>query len=717
MYILGMNRLSKYIILTLFGMLLLGCEEGKFLSYDDYPVRSGDLSEMKYSTEKTEFSVWAPTASEARLMLFDSGREGHAYTLVPMSKDEEGTWHCVIEEDLMGKFYTFNVKIQDIWQGETPGINAKAVGVNGNRAAIIDWNETHPEGWENDVRPPLKSPADIVLYEMHHRDFSIHASSGIKNKGKYVALTEQQTTNADGLATGIDHLVELGVTHVHLLPSFDFATINERELEKNEYNWGYDPKNYNVPEGSYATDPNDPTSRIKEFKEMVLALHKAGIRVVMDVVYNHTHSVSESNFERTAPGYFYRQLSDGSYADGSACGNETASERPMMRKYMIESIKYWINEYHIDGFRFDLMGIHDSETMRLIQQAAHEIDPTIYIYGEGWSAIAPQLPMDSLAMKENIHTIPHVAAFSDELRDGLRGPFSDASQGAFLANIPGQEESIKFGLVGAIHHPQVDYSKVNYSEKAWALQPTQMISYVSCHDDHSLVDRLKETMPGENEQTLIRLNKLAQTIVFTSQGVPFIYAGEEVFRDKKGVSNSYQSPDSINAINWENKTKYADLFNYYKNLITLRKNHPAFRMGDADMVRKHLEFLPIEEENVIGFQLKDSANQDSWSEIVVLFNGQTNLVKVEVPRAQYKVVCMNGQINEEGLGYLYGPHVMVPAQSALIMYKSSDYVPVLTPAKETEDSKDDEALDGSVNSIEATVSSKDNQEEKIADDN
>ncbi len=669
-----MKSFKNLLTLSLVTILLIGCKKDKVLSYDDYPVRSGSLEEMVYSPEQTTFSVWSPTANEVRLMLFESGNEGHAYKSVPMEKDDEGTWHTVVTEDLMDKFYTFNVRIDDIWQGETPGINAKAVGVNGNRAAIIDWQATHPEGWESDVSPALHSPADIVLYEVHHRDFSIHSSSGVQNKGKYLAFTEKETTNADGLSTGIDHLIDLGITHVHLLPSYDFATIDEERLDDNVYNWGYDPKNYNVPEGSYATDPYNPTTRIKEFKEMVMALHKAGIRVVMDVVYNHTHSLTESNFERTAPGYFYRHTPDGAYADGSACGNETASDRPMMRKYMIESIQYWIKEYHIDGFRFDLMGIHDIETMNLIQEAAHAIDPTIYIYGEGWAASAPQLGADSLAMKANIYKMPHIAAFSDEMRDGLRGPFNDDTKGAFLAGLPENEESIKFGIVGAIEHPEIDYSKVNYSTTPWALQPTQMISYVSCHDDLCLVDRLKSALPKANEQTLVKLNKLAQTVVFTSQGVPFIYAGEEVFRDKQGVPNSYKSPDAINQIDWAYKTKHLDVYNYYKGLIQLRKNHPAFRMGDAELVRKHLSFLPVDEPNVIGYQLNGFANGDSWEDIIVLFNGQEKVAKVTVPQAQYRVVCTNGEINENGLGFLYGPEIRVPAQSALIMYRSGKYV-------------------------------------------
>lgn len=389
------------------------------MSYELYPVRTGSLIEMEYTPEATKFTLWSPTADEVRLMLYEAGEGGHAYETVKMQSGEEGTWTAVVSKDLIGKFYTFNVKIDDKWQGDTPGINARAVGVNGKRAAIIDWQSTNPDGWESDTRPPLKSPADMIIYEMHHRDFSVDSTSGVKNKGKYLALTEHGTMNSDKLLTGIDHLIELGVTHVHLLPSFDYASVDETRLNENSYNWGYDPQNYNVPDGSYATDPYQPATRVKEFKQMVQALHKAGIRVIMDVVYNHTFNTDESNFERTVPGYFYRQKEDKTLANGSGCGNETASERLMMRKFMVESVLYWIKEYHVDGFRFDLMGIHDIETMNEIRKAVNAVDPTICIYGEGWAAEAPQYPADSLAMKGNIAQIPGVAVFSDELRDGL----------------------------------------------------------------------------------------------------------------------------------------------------------------------------------------------------------------------------------------------------------------------------------------------------------
>lgn len=666
-----MMNLNYLAVVGVTAVTVLGCSPSRssYDSYELYPVRLGELTEMEYTPSATTFTLWAPTADEVRVLLYESGHEGNPYETVALKAGKEGTWSAVVKEDLNGRFYTFHVKIGEKWLGENPGINARAVGVNGKRAAILDLRTTDPVGWDKDVRPPLNSPADIVLYEMHHRDFSIHPTSGIENRGKFLALTETGTRSPEGLKTGIDHLVELGVTHVHLLPSYDYASVDETRLEDNVYNWGYDPVNYNVPDGSYATDPYDPAVRIREFKEMVQALHNAGIRVVLDVVYNHTFHTEDSAFERTVPGYFYRQREDGSLANGSGCGNETASDRAMMRKYMIESVLYWVNEYHLDGFRFDLMGVHDIETMNEIRKAVDKVDPTIYIYGEGWAAEAPQYPADKLAMKENIYLMPGIAAFSDEMRDALRGPFSNDKQPAFLAGVPGEEESVKFGIVGAIRHPQIDYVAVNYSDTPWASQPTQMISYVSCHDDMCLVDRLKASVSDLTPERLARLNKLAQTVVFTSQGVPFMYAGEEVMRDKKGVHNSYKSPDEINAIDWNRKSENRSVYEYYKALISLRKAHPAFRMGDADLVREHLEFLPVEGSNLIAYRLKDHANGDAWQDIIVAFNSNSTPVALQIPEGSYTVVCREGKINEQGLGTLSGGQIQVPAESALILYK------------------------------------------------
>ncbi len=660
----------RLVALAVMVSALAGCQSGtkEYGCFADYPIREGELTEMTYCGEETRFSLWAPTAEEVNVLLYEAGDGGEAYRTVGMTEGENGTWDVAVKEDLRGKFYTFNVKVGGKWLGETPGIMAKAVGVNGRRGAVIELRDTDPVGWEEDVRPTLKSFSDIIIYEMHHRDFSIDTLSGIKNRGKFLALTEEGTTNAWGEKTGIDHLKELGVTHVHILPSYDYASVDETKLDVAQYNWGYDPQNYNVPDGSYSTDPYTPEVRIREFKQMVQALHKAGIRVVLDVVYNHTFNTEDSNFERTVPGYFYRQDKDGGFANGSGCGNETASERGMMRKYMIESVKYWAEEYHIDGFRFDLMGIHDIETMNEIRGAVDRIDSTIFIYGEGWAAGAPQLAEEKLAMKANVYRMPRIAAFSDEMRDALRGGWDDDKKGAFLIGEGGHEMSIKFGIVGAIEHPQIRYDEVNYSKKAWAEEPTQMISYVSCHDDMCLADRLMATLPGGKERELVALQKLAETCVFTSQGVPFIFAGDEVMRNKKGVHNSFNSPDSINTIEWRNKTEYKEVFEYVKGLIALRKGHPAFRMGDGDMVRKHLEFLPVEGENVVAFMLKDNANGDEWKNIIVVLNGRRETVKVSVPEGEYTVVCKNGRVDLEGEWVITGDEVEVTGQTALIVW-------------------------------------------------
>lgn len=639
-------------------------------SYGSYPVRSGSLTEMEYAPSATTFTLWAPTADEVRLMIYPDGWRGSFIASYAMMPAEEGTWKMVVAQDLLGKYYTFHVKVKGKWLGETPGINAQAVGVNGQRAAIVDWKQTHPEGWDNDRRPPLQSPADMIIYEMHHRDFSVDEASGICHKGKYLALTEQGTTNSFQLATGIDHLVELGVTHVHLLPSSDYASIDETRLDENPYNWGYDPRNYNVPDGSYATDPYQPETRIREFKQMVLALHRAGIRVVMDMVYNHTFYTEESNFERTVPGYFYRRMKDGSWSNGSGCGNETASERPMMRKFMIDSVLYWIREYHIDGFRFDLMGLHDIDTMNAIRKAVDEVDSSVCLYGEGWTGGVPCYPASLLALKMNVARMPGIAAFSDELRDALCGSVWEKEKGGFLAGVPGAEQSVKFGIVGAIAHPQVKYRSVNYSHLPWAAQPTQMIGYVSCHDGLCLADRLKAALPDVGFDELVRLDKLAQTIVLTSQGIPFLYAGEELMRDKQGVDNSYKSPDAINGIAWDRKFLYRDVFAYYKELILLRKSHPAFRMGDAALVCKHLRFLPVKGRNLIAYCLHGQPNGESWKDIVVAFNARSTPARLQVPAGLYRVVCKDGVIDLRGLGVHEGSEVIVPGQSALIMYKN-----------------------------------------------
>ena len=611
------------------------------------------FDEVSYTPSATTFRLNAP--SKPVLRLYDEGLGGKAYKKLKLTQSGDNTWSVVVKGDLKGKFYTF-----DIGKGETPGVFAKAVGCNGSRGAVVDMRDTNPVGWDSDRRVPTKSPADLIIYELHHRDFSIDKSSGFVNKGKYLALTEQKA---------IDYLKKLCVNAIHILPSFDFASIDESKPDVPQYNWGYDPLNYNVPEGSYSYDASLPTRRIMEFKQMVQALHKAGIRVILDVVYNHTYDLANSNFERTFPKVYYRYKADGTPSDGTGCGNETASEKSLMHEFMLESMKYWIKEYHIDGFRVDLMGVHDIQTMNDIRRELNAIDPEIFVYGEGWSAGTCAYPHEKLAMKAAIPQMPGIAAFSDDIRDALRGPFSDDHQAGFLGGVKGLEESIKAGIAGMIAHPQVDYDKVNYSKKPYAIEPTQMISYVSCHDDLCLVDRLKASIPEVvyDKDALIRLDELAQTAVFTSQGVPFMLSGEEMLRDKKGVHNSFNSPDSINHLDWNNLTAYPQVFQYYSRLIRLRKNHPAFRLGNADLVRKHLEFLPVQD-CLVAFRLKDHAGGDKWNNIYVILNANSSLRTVNIPKGNYTIVCANGDISEAGLGQMEGGEVMVDAQSALILH-------------------------------------------------
>ena len=620
------------------------------------------FDEVTYTPQQTTFRLFAPAdAKKVVVRIYKDGQGGKALKTIKMTL-KDGLWTATAAGDLMDKFYTF-----DMGRGECPGVFAKAVGVNGKRGAIIDKEKTFPEHWCCDVHPVIKSPADLVIYELHHRDFSI-ARPDAKYPGKFLALTEPWA---------IEHLKSLGVNAVHILPSYDYGSVDETRLSDNKYNWGYDPVNYNVPEGGYSTNPYDPYCRVREFKEMVNALHEVGIAVILDVVYNHTYDIEHSNFQRTYPDYYYRFTDNKIPSNGSGCGNETASDQPMMRQFMIESVKYWYNEYRVDGFRFDLMGCHDIETMNAIRAELDKLDPSILIYGEGWSAGACALPNEKLGMKANIPQMPGIAAFSDEMRDALRGPFSDDTVSGWLGrlntNKPGQfagdveVESLKFGIVGGISHPQVNMKRVNYSQKPWALEPTQMLAYVSCHDDMCLVDRLKASIPKLSQDELIRLDLLAQTAVFTSQGVPFMLSGEELLRTKQGVHNSFESPDSINQLDWGNKERYPQVFKYYSDLIALRRNHPAFRLGDANLVRKHLEFLDAPS-GVVAFMLKNYAGRDDWRNIIVILNPKREVVTVNIPKAMYTVVCKDGEINEDSTEKIFGRRTTVSPQSALILH-------------------------------------------------
>ena len=634
---------------TMAAAVMLSCAQNK--------ASEAPFEECVYLGDKTEFAVWSPDAEAAELRLYNDAKDETAFMIVQMTKDSEGIWNATVGQDVKGSFYTFSVKMNGEWLPETAGIGAKAVGVNGWRGAVVDWTETNPEGWAEDKSPQI-AKSDIIVYEMHHRDFSIHETSGVENKGKYLALTEEGTKNPDGLATGLDHLKELGVTYVQLLPSTDFITVDEEHLENNQYNWGYDPFNYNAVEGSYSTDPFNPVTRIKEFKQMVQALHAAGFRVILDVVYNHTTDASKTGFERTMPGYFYRMAPDGSFYNASGCGNETASEQEWFRKYMIESLEWWMKEYHIDGFRFDLMAIHDIETMNLISERLHAIDPEVVIYGEGWAAMDPALPKEEIALKANTYMLDKIGAFSDNIRDAVRGPLGCENAG-FMDGIEGNEENVKFGIAGGVEHPQVTVER-------WTNNPLQHVSYVSCHDDHCLRDRLEEATDATEAERLAMV-KLAQTAVYTSQGIPFIFAGEELYRHKQGVKNSYNQPDSINAIDWTYKTQYKDLVDYYAALAAIRHAHPGFCLGDAELVREKLEFIDVEEPCVVAFRINNLEGIDSAKSLTVLLNGSKKPVAINIPEGQYIVLAQNGQADVDGLAAYTGNTIIAGSTSATIL--------------------------------------------------
>ena len=639
--------------------------------YSGYPVYTCNDLGLTISENIARFRIWAPSASAVKLRIYANARGGEAVSTLEMKKSENGTWTCELSPVPYGRYYTFQINHDGKWLDETPGIWAKAVGTNGLRGAVIDLAATDPDGWDADHGPEVQNINDAVIYELHHRDFSVHPSSGIVNKGKFLAMTENATTTPSGDATGIDHLKELGVTHIHILPSYDYNSIDEEQLISNGYNWGYDPQNYNAPEGSYSTNPADPSARIKEMKRMVKALHDAGIGVVMDVVYNHTAQNDDSNFSLTAPGYFYRHNPNGSYSDASGCGNETASDRQMMSDFIVNSVKYWAKEYHIDGFRFDLMAIHDIETMNRVARELKEINPSIFVYGEGWTAGDSPLPVNRRALKENVAKMEGIAVFSDDLRDAVKGHYSDASDRGFATGKPGLEETVKIGIVGSTAHPQVDYSKGANSKFAYASSPSQIINYVSCHDDLMLTDKLRKSMPDATEQERQRAARLAQTIVFTSQGTPFMFAGEELFRDKKGVHNSYKSPDSINAIDWNLKQTNHDQFDYYKELIALRKGHPAFRMTSATDVARNIKFDKSAVPNLLSYSILNNANGDEWKEIKLVFNGSDDDHEIKLPAGEWLVIARDGEIDHNGLKNADGTPIILKGGKTVAHHRAA----------------------------------------------
>ncbi len=627
---------------------------------ENYPAYKGKDLGLTYSKASSTFKIWSPPASAAELLLYKNGDGGTAFKTIELTQGANGSWQTKLSGDLKGTYYTFRVKIMESWSNEVADPYAKAVGVNGQRAMVIDLKSTNPAGWAKDKSPSFSAnnkATDAVIYELHIRDASINKNAGIVHKGKYLGLTEKGTKSNEGLLSGLSHIKELGVTHIHLLPFFDYNSVDESKPEKAQYNWGYDPLNYNVPEGSYSTDPFNCATRINELKQMIAAFHKSGLRVVMDVVYNHVADAGSSNFNQLVPGYYFRHKKDGGFSDATACGNEVASELPMMRKFILESVLYWAKEYHMDGFRFDLMGVHDIKTMNLISAELHKINPSILLYGEGWTAGASPLPDSLRALKKNAHLLKGIAVFSDDVRDGIKGTVFDLKDKGFASGKAAMEESVKFGIVAASNHPQVDMEKVNYSKKAYSSAPWNVITYCECHDNNVLWDRLTMSCPDAGREELVKMQELALTIVLTSQGIPFLHAGTEFLRTKKGVENSFNAGDSINGIDWSLKKENLTTNNYIKQLIQMRKAHPAFRMTSNEDIKKNIHFDEKAIKGTIVYSINGAALKDSWKKIVVAFNGNKKEHTIILPTGNWKVAigadkkqqAVSGKFTVEGI--------------------------------------------------------------------
>ena len=650
----------------------------QFFSTEHYPVYAGNDLGLKYSASSSSFRIWSPTAEKVELLFYSSSLGNDHRESLPMEKAENGTWVKTVLGNKKGSYYAFRIFTKGRWLHEVPDPYAKAVGTNGKRAVVVDMNETNPKDWAKDKSPVFSSrkglkpgigglPVDAVIYELHVRDASIDPQSGIKAKGKFLGLAESGTVHPSGVKTGLDHLKELGVTHIHLLPSYDFFSVDESRPDSAQYNWGYDPLNYNTPEGSYASNSADGKTRIKEFKQMVQAMHNKGLRVVMDVVYNHTMLTENSYFNQLVPGYYYRQKEDGSFSNASACGNETASERPMMRKFMLESLDYWVKEFHVDGFRFDLMGIHDIETMNQISASLYKIKPDILLYGEGWTAGSSPIPDSLRALKKNAYQLDRIAVFSDDIRDGIKGSVFEHEDKGFASGKKGMEESIKFGVTAACRHPQVDYSKVNYSKGPYANEPSQVISYCECHDNHVLWDKL--VISNKKDDALLRkeMHKLSLSIVLTSQGISFLHAGTEFLRSKKGVENSFNAGDSINTIDWNLKSKHKDVFEYVKNLIAMRSKHPAFRMTKASEIAALIKFDENAGTGVVAYTIDGAKLGDEWKSIQVILNGSTKAVDQSITGSSWNVFSNNNRVLKAG--ETVSNQIRVNPFSMAILYK------------------------------------------------
>lgn len=599
--------------------------------FDNYFSYDGELGAL-YEKEGTLLRVWTPTAKSVEVWIYADDSFKGPSTKTEMVQKPKGIFEAYLPGDQHGTIYVYKILFLNNRESISVDPYARATTVNGMKSVIADLNRTNPDGWGKRL-PAFGLPEEAIIYELHIRDFSISETSGIVNKGKFLGLTEKNTQNASGRKTGLDYLIDLGITHIQILPMFDYATVDEANLTEPQYNWGYDPLNYNVPEGSYSTDPFDPFNRIFELKQMIRTLHENGLRVIMDVVYNHVYDPKDQALERTVPGYFYRYNADGSLANGTGVGNDTASERHMMRKYIIDSVKYWAKEYHLDGFRFDLMGIHDSVTMNAIREALDKIDPSIIIIGEGWEMSTP-LPEDLKASQKNAQAMPRIAHFNDSIRVALKGSdFGDEKDRGFISGKNYLEDLLLRNIKGAMH----------LSSHSSYVDPEQVIQYVEAHDNLTLYDKLLRSNPDDSEEVRIKRHTLATSIVLLSQGVPFIHGGQEFLRTKAGVANSYQSPDEINQFEWERVTTFQESVAYVKGLIALRKSEYLFRLHTHEEIDAHFTMLS-ENFNIIAFSLTNSEKK-----YIVIFNGNRSDVIFRIQKGKYAILVEDNQVFLESM--------------------------------------------------------------------
>ena len=628
----------------------------------DYEVYTGNDLGAVYSPKMTRFKVWAPEAESVKLNLYKQGEGDNLIEQHIMKKSANGTYVFEKQGDCNGIYYTYTV-VNHGEEQEAVDPYTKAAGVNGQRGMVINLAKTNPQGFELDGYRNPEHITDAIIYEGSVRDFTMDESSGVFHNGKFLGLTEANTTNHFGEATALDYISGLGVTHVQILPAFDFETVDEKN-QKAQYNWGYDPDNYNVPEGSYAVSPYDGAVRIQEMKQMVLALHSRGIGVIMDVVFNHTYRRDDSNLQKIVPGYYYRSDETG-YTNGSGCGNEVASDRPMVQKLIVDSLIYWAKEYHIDGFRFDLMGVLDIDTMNVIAERLKEIRPDIYLYGEGWNGGPSSLAEEKRAFKVSAKKMPGIGMFNDDIRDTIKGSVFYDDHLGFVNGGTHLENALRYSITGAVAHPQVDYDA--YGSKPWAKEPGQSINYVSCHDNYTLWDKLSVSCPEASEEKKKAMNRLCAAIVFTSQGVPFIQAGEEFLRskplpEKKGFAeNSYNMPDAVNSIKWDNIHEYPDM-------MALRKAHPVFRMQSEAEMTQNLCFLSDTPENVVAYLLKGKGADDTPENILVIFNGNDEEILYNLPEGKWKILVDDKTAGADGKKIISAKADVEPL-SALVLEK------------------------------------------------